>query len=166
MAVCKPHKQGIVKAQLQTHLDTKHQELVPRTRRNIVSAVRQNTSLQPWAMEEDDVIYPGPASTPLPHLPVYQNGLQCRECGRIYRHIKRMQEHCRQQHGWKGRNQAAAAGRPAGRHHTMWTTRVVCQKFHSTSRLGQLFQVSAATEIRQAADPDVDVSQAIEMSLT
>jgi hypothetical protein len=66
MAVCKSHKQGIVKAQLQTNLDTKHQELVPRTRRNIVSAVRQNTSLQPWAMEEDDVIDPGPTSTPLP----------------------------------------------------------------------------------------------------
>ena len=48
----------------------------------------------------------------------------------------------------------------------MWTTGVVCQKFHSTSRLGRLFQVSAATETQQAADPDGDVSQAIGLSLT
>jgi hypothetical protein len=34
----------------------------------------------------------------LPYLPLYYDGLQCSECAHIYRHIKRMQEHCRHVH--------------------------------------------------------------------
>jgi hypothetical protein len=156
-----------MKAQLRTHLDTKHQELVPRTQQKIISAVHQDASLQPGAIDEDDIVYPSPAFPPLPHLPVYQDGLQCSTCGRIYRHIKRMQKHCRQQHAWKGRNRGAA-GRPAGTN-AMWTTGIVCQKFHSTSSLGRLFEVSASASVEAQhvpAHPDADVRQAIGLSLT
>jgi hypothetical protein len=68
IAVCKSHQQGIIKSQLQTHLDNKHQELVARTRRDIVGAVHQEASLQQWAMTEEEVVFPNPISMPLPHL--------------------------------------------------------------------------------------------------
>jgi hypothetical protein len=100
-----------VRSQLGTHLDTKHQELVPNTRRQVVNAVNREASLQAWAVDYDEVVYPGPTSQPLPHLPVYHNGLQRNECAHLYRHIKRMQEHCRQKHGWV--NKRRPTGRPA-----------------------------------------------------
>jgi uncharacterized C2H2 Zn-finger protein len=113
IAICKSHQQGVVKSQLRTHLDTKHQELVPNTRRQVVNAVDQEASLQAWAMNYEEVIYPRPASQPLPHLPVYHDGLQCNTCAHVYRHIKRMQEHCRQEHGWVNKSQPR--GRPASK---------------------------------------------------
>jgi superfamily II DNA helicase RecQ len=163
IAICKHHQQGIIKSQLRTHLDTRHQEFVPRTRQNIVRAVQQEASLRSWAVTQDDVIQPSPASTPLPHLPVYRDGLQCMECGRIYRHIKKMQAHCREEHGWKGKGRTT--GQPANTH-VMWTTNVLCQKFHNTNKLGRLFQVSAAEAQHAQPRPNADVGQAIQMSLT
>jgi hypothetical protein len=51
----------------------------------------------------------------------------------------------------------------------MWTTGIVCQKFHSTSSLGRLFEVSASASVEAQhvpAHPDADVRQAIGLSLT
>jgi superfamily II DNA helicase RecQ len=164
IAICKSHQQGVVKSQLRTHLDTKHQELVPNTRRQVVHAVDQEASLQAWAMNYEEVIYPRPASQPLPHLPVYHDGLQCNTCAHVYRHIKRMQEHCRQEHGWVNKSQPR--GRPASKQ-TMWTTKISCQKFHTTNKLGRLFEVSATAEAQPApVQPDGDVSQAIQAAFT
>jgi hypothetical protein len=131
IVVCKSHQQGIIRSQLRTHLDTKHQELVPNTRQQIVSAVHREASLGAWAKTHNDVIYPRPASQLLPHLPVYHDGVRCQECQYINRSVKRVQEHCRDKHGWKSK----ATGRPASTP-TMWTTKVSCQKFHSTNILG------------------------------
>jgi uncharacterized C2H2 Zn-finger protein len=164
IAICKSHQQGVVKSQLRTHLDTKHQELVPNTRRQVVNAVDQEASLQAWAMNYEEVIYPRPASQPLPHLPIYHDGLQCNTCAHVYRHIKRMQEHCRQEHGWVNKSQPR--GRPASKQ-TMWTTKISCQKFHNTNKLGRLFEVSATAEAQPApVQPDGDVSQAIQAAFT
>jgi uncharacterized C2H2 Zn-finger protein len=160
--VCKSHQQGIVRSQLRTHVDTKHQELVPNTRRQIVSAVYGEASLRAWAKTHSDVVYPRPASQPLPHLPVYHDGLKCNECAHVYRHIKRMQEHCRQEHGWVNKRQPR--GRPASKQ-TMWTTKVPCQKFHNTNKLGRLFEVSATADAQPATvQPDADIGQAIQAS--
>jgi len=165
IAVCKGHQQGIVRSQLRTHLDTKHQELVPNTRRRIARAANQEASLQAWAVDHDEVVYPRPMSQPLPHLPVYRDGLKCDECAHIYRHVKGMQEHCRQEHNWVGKRRTT--GRPASTQ-AMWTTKVTCQKFHSTNRLGRLFEVAATADAPPAAtiQPDADVSQAIQASFT
>jgi uncharacterized C2H2 Zn-finger protein len=166
IAVCKSHQQGIIKSQLQTHLDTKHKELVARTRRDIVSAVYQEASLQQWAMDKEEVVYTSPVSMPLPHLPVYHNGLQCHACPYINRSIKRMQAHCQQEHGWQQRRRQATASRSA-KTYAMWVANVLCQKFHTTGTLGRLFKVSETAEAQDApTHPDADVSQAIQTSLT
>jgi hypothetical protein len=79
-----------VRSQLQTHLDIKHQDLVLGTRRNIIQAVGEDESLQNWANHADEVVFPRQDAAPLPHLPVYTDGLKCKECARIYTHIKGM----------------------------------------------------------------------------
>ncbi|KAH5617489.1 hypothetical protein HBI23_255720 [Parastagonospora nodorum] len=140
IAICKSHAQGIVQSQLAAHLNTKHPELDPNTRIAIIRAVQDEASLRQWAFDEGDVIYPSPATRPLPHLPVYTNGLQCRECGRIYRHLKRMQAHCREEHAWTGRQPGSSRRERAP---AMWIEGVKCQKYHNTSHLGQLFEVDS-----------------------
>ncbi|EUC27746.1 hypothetical protein COCCADRAFT_77545, partial [Bipolaris zeicola 26-R-13] len=102
IAICKSHKQGVVKSQLLTHLDAKHQELAPHTRRSMIQATSQEPSLRNWADNVDQVMFPRPDAAPLPHLPVYANGLKCWECGYICRHVNKMQEHGRNHHSWTG----------------------------------------------------------------
>jgi hypothetical protein len=46
IAVCKSHQQGIVKTQLEAHLNKQHQEYVCETRRKIVEAVQGEPLLQ------------------------------------------------------------------------------------------------------------------------
>ena len=162
IAICRSHRQGIIRSQLKTHLNRKHQEYVRQTRQNIVEAVHQERSLQDWAATHEEIVYPTAECAPLPHLPVYQDGLRCQYCGYINRSIDRIQEHCKQEHGREGRSRA---GRPSDKQRT-WTT-VSCQKFHNTNRLGRLFQVGGEAEgPRAQANPDADVSQAIQTSLT
>ncbi|KAH3936733.1 hypothetical protein HBI81_248730 [Parastagonospora nodorum] len=163
IAICKSHAQGIVQSQLAAHLNTKHQEIVPNTRKAIVRAVQDEASLRPWAFDEDDVIFPSAATKPLPHLPVHTDGLQCRECGRIYRHVKRMEAHCRNDHAWKGRRRG---GRGKGAA-VMWTVGVKCQKYQNTGHLGRLFEVGATVEADPAAGgPEAEISLAVRAALS
>ncbi|KAL5371306.1 hypothetical protein DPSP01_014356 [Paraphaeosphaeria sporulosa] len=163
IAVCKRHQQGIVKSQLEGHLNKRHQEYVWGTRRKIVQAVQEETSLQPWAATQDEVIYPGPDAAPLPHLPVYHDGLQCSACPYINRSIKRIRDHCREEHRWEDQRQPSDS--QSG---TQAAWRIVsCQKLHSRSKFGRLFQVSADAAVPHTGDSaDMDVSQAIESSLS
>jgi hypothetical protein len=164
IAICKSHQQGIVRSQLRAHLDTKHQELVSNTRRQITSAAHREVSMQAWAKNHHEVVYPKSASRPLPHLPVYHDGVQCQACPYINRSKKRVQEHCRDEHGWTGKNQSTCRSANA---QAMWTTNISCQKFHNTSTLGRLFEVSATADARPASiQPDADVGQAIQASLS
>ncbi|KAI1676432.1 DUF3505 domain containing protein [Pyrenophora tritici-repentis] len=137
IAICKSHKQGVVKSQLLTHLDAKHQELAPHTRRSMVQATSQEPWLRNWADSADQVIFPRPDAAPLRHLPVYTDGLKCQECGYINRSEKRIQEHGSKQHNWIQLRQKTP-GQPS--------------KFQNTSTLGRLFEVQGAAP----AEPDSD----------
>jgi hypothetical protein len=90
IAVCKRHQQGIVKVQLEAHLNKRHQEYVWGTRQKMVKAVDEEESLQQWATTQDEIVYPSPEAALLPHLPVYHDGLRCSECPYINCSIKRI----------------------------------------------------------------------------
>ncbi|KAF9733880.1 hypothetical protein PMIN01_08223 [Paraphaeosphaeria minitans] len=102
IAVCKRHEQGIVKFQLEGHLNKQHQEYIWATRQKIIQAVQEETSLQQWAVTQEEVVYPSPDTAPLPHLPVYHDGLQCSACPYINRSTERIREHCREEHRQSG----------------------------------------------------------------
>lgn len=156
IVICKSHKQGVVKSQLRTHLDTKHQELAPHIRRSIIQATSQEPSLRNWAQDAHQVMFPRPDAAPLPHLPVYTDGLKCQECGYICRHVKKMQEHGRNHHSWTS-SHTGSVGRPAAIQQR-WTGSVICQKFQNTSTLGRLFEVQGAAPA-EPADSDEEETQ-------
>lgn len=163
IAICKHHQQGIVQSQLEGHLNKRHQELVWRTRQKIVQAAQEETSLQQWAVTQDEVVYPNPDAAPLPHLPVYIDGLQCSACPYINRSVKRIRDHCRREHSWNNQRQPPEGRQPGTQ--PAWRT-VLCQKLHGRSKFGRLFPVGAAAAARHTGDSvDTNVSQAIESSL-
>lgn len=163
IAICKHHQQGIVQSQLEGHLNKQHQELVWRTRQKIVQAAQEETSLQQWAVTQDEVVYPSPDAAPLPHLPVYIDGLQCSACPYINRSVKRIRDHCRREHSWNNQRQPPEGRQPGSQ--PAWRT-VLCQKLHGRSKFGRLFLVGAAAAARHTGDSvDTNVSQAIKSSL-
>ncbi|KAF2842566.1 hypothetical protein M501DRAFT_928389 [Patellaria atrata CBS 101060] len=93
VAVCKECHVGIVKANIARHLDTRHANLTRSTLQEIARAAR---AIEELAEGEDQVVYPGPDSEPVPHLTVWRDGLKCTRCG----YIRRTIQDCREQHGW------------------------------------------------------------------
>jgi superfamily II DNA helicase RecQ len=130
----------------------------------MVKAVEEEESLQQWATTQDEIVYPSAEAAPLPHLPVYHDGLQCSECLYINRSIKRIRDHCREEHGWEEQRQPARGRQPGTQ--PMWRM-VSCQKLHRGNKLSRLFPISAV-EVAPHPDnsADVDVSHAIGLSLS
>jgi hypothetical protein len=146
IAVCKHHQQGIVKSHLGAHLNKRHKECSWETRRDMVKAAQEDASLQQWADDPDQVIYPSPDAAPLPYLAVYHDGLQCTQCPYINRSTQRIREHCRRKHGWKGQARESR-GRQLDAQ-PMWQT-TSCQKLHGGGKFGRLFAVSADAQYVQ-----------------
>src|SRR5690242_9305860 len=97
--ICKECGIVVVKAHIATHLDTKHAYLTVSTRAQITQVARATEEL---AESEDEVVYPGPASEPVPHLMIWRDGLKCTArridgtpCGYIRRTVQDIQLHCR-----------------------------------------------------------------------
>jgi hypothetical protein len=90
IAVCKHYQQGIIKSQLDGHLNKQHQEYVLGDRQKIVRAVQEETSLQQCAATHDEIVYASLNAAPLPHLPVYRDRLQCCACPHINCSIKKI----------------------------------------------------------------------------
>ena len=127
-------------------------------------------------MTEEDVVFPRAGSKPVPHLPVYKDGFKCAawnadntQCEYINRDLKRIQEHCRNEHGWEN---SRKRGRPSRVQQSevrgMWEEGVWCQKFHGASRLGRLFEVRRGEDDNMGlpVGEDQDVQRAVAASLT
>ena len=109
-------------------------------------------------------MFPRPDAAPLPHLPVYMDGLKCCECGYINRSEKRMQEHGSKQHNWIHPRQKTP-GRPSSTQ-AKWAT-VMCQKFQNSSTLGRLFEVQGAAPTEpDYGDEDTRLKKALAAAIT
>jgi hypothetical protein len=76
-------------------LTSKHAYLTVNTRTGVAQTVRARNHL---AGNEDEVVYPEPASEPIPHLGIWQDGFKCEAkendtttCGYIRRSVQDMQ---------------------------------------------------------------------------
>ena len=134
----------------------RHQEYVWGTRLKIIQAAAEETLLQEWVNDADQIVYPSLEAAPLPHLPVYHDGLQCLACPYINRSIKRIRDYCREEHDWEDHRQPSE-GRQLG---TQPAWRMVsCQKLHKGNKLSRLFQVSVDAAVPRTGDSvDMDVS--------
>lgn len=172
IVICKTHYQGILQSQLRSHLNSKHKELTPKTRRQIVLAA---ASFRGWAKTEDEVVFPEPEAMPILFLPVYRNAFMCvsatpsnKACGHINQQLKHIQEHCRDKHGWKNpRQRGRQAQGSSVQYLTMWVEGIACQKFQNTGRLGRLFAVSQPQPNTHMVDrEDEDIRRAVTASLS
>lgn len=171
IGICIIHGQGIVQSKLKTHLDRSHKELTARTRKEIIVAAA--TAYSQWAKTEEDVVYPEAILDPIPHLPIFKDGIKCVArrgsvlCGYINRNIERIQGHCRKYHGWEN---SRKRGRPTqGKQKeigTMWQEGVWCQKFQPAGTAGKLFEVSQPQEVQEIAHEDREMERAMELAFT
>lgn len=67
----------------------------------------------------------------IPHIQApKQDGLRCKACPYVVREVRRMQQHCREQHGWQNdwRRGSHKKAEPPKRHPSPWTENVWCQR--------------------------------------
>lgn len=176
IAICKSHHQGVLKSQLQSHLRSHHRELPVKTRRAIALFAAAHKQ---WAETDREVIFPAVDDRPIPYLEVCKDGLLCiaptgdhTQCGYIRRTLQHIQQHCKEEHGWKnsrkrGRQPDSQQSKPR----IMWVEGVWCQKFQPAGTMGRLFQVSNAEQDMQLAgggeegEGDSAVRRAVVMSM-
>ena len=83
-----------------THLRTRHREMGPGLRRQIIEAVQAIPRLLRKQADLVNLRWPGPESPAIAQLARPQvDGLGCRECPYVVRQVWKMQEHCRIAHG-------------------------------------------------------------------
>lgn len=163
IGVCETHHQAVLQPEIRTHLNSRHKELTPRTRSNVVLAT---AAYQQWAATEDEVVYPSAASEPIPHLPVFNDGLACVLCGYIRRTKQGIQAHCREMHGWENSGKRGRTYKGCQLEAQIaWRNGVWCQKFQSARRLGRLFEVSQPSHSRAPVE-DSDMQEAVQVSLS
>jgi hypothetical protein len=103
LLVCTQCKCAVLAAELKTHLlNSRHRRRFSKEERksmearvlNIPYIIKDQEALRQWA-------YPIPTSSPIPFLnPPIKEGLGCNTCLYVVREVRRMQQHCRQEHGW------------------------------------------------------------------
>ncbi|KAK5989588.1 hypothetical protein PT974_01671 [Cladobotryum mycophilum] len=113
-------------------------------RKQITQAVGDIQDIIQDQAQLKDFEYPPPIVEPIPFIQQPKDdGLRCVECGRVYRQVRRIQEHCRKAHNWvnewsKGGNVVKRAKQAR---EVPWITGVRCQRFFQTRAASGWFEV-------------------------
>ncbi|KAH7142951.1 hypothetical protein B0J13DRAFT_636782 [Dactylonectria estremocensis] len=155
LVVCTQCKCGDLAAQVNSHL------LHPRHRRNFTQKQRHNIKTQvlniPGIIKDPASLLqwtlPFPDTDPIPYIkPPMSDGLGCNACLYVVRGIQRMQEHCRDDHGWV--NDWKRGGRVKQRAQqerlVPWRSNVRCQRIFEWGYRSCWFEVG-----RDRADSSV-----------
>jgi hypothetical protein len=133
LLVCRVCGFASVADEVATHLRTRHRDIQPQHRQDLVEKMKQ----MPDVFRSRDEIrrylqYPTDLIQSIPYLASPEpDGLKCRACGHIVRRIQKIQKHCAEKHQWinpRGR------GRPAPNCDTPadelpWEEHIACQRF-------------------------------------
>ncbi|EXK77216.1 hypothetical protein FOQG_18067 [Fusarium oxysporum f. sp. raphani 54005] len=151
LLVCQVCGFASVADEVATHLRTRHRDIQPEHRQGLVEKVNQIQNIIRNQDELRNLRYPTNTIEPIPYLaPPKPDGLKCRACGYIVRHVQKIQKHCAEKHQWinpRGR------GRPApnchvSAHETPWEEHVACQRFFPTRAGSRWFQVNTQTGLQ------------------
>jgi hypothetical protein len=175
IVVCKVCQLGCVANEVTSHLMRQHQSSMSATARaRTAEAVGQLQGIIRDQAGLGDFRFPPPDTAAISLLPAPRtDGLRCRQCGHVGTAVRKMQQHCREQHGW--RNDWAKGGDVAKRsrqeRQPPWTTDVRCQRFFRSRAASGWFEVegarepsgpAAAAEAVEAAEED-GVQRAVRM---
>ncbi|KAG7000202.1 hypothetical protein FocnCong_v013233 [Fusarium oxysporum f. sp. conglutinans] len=150
--VCRVCGFASVADEVATHLRTRHRDIQPQHRQDLVEKIKQIPDI---FRSRDEIRrylqYPTDLIQPIPYLaPPEPDGLKCRACGHIVRRIQKIQKHCAEKHEWinpRGR------GRPAPNCHTSadelpWEEHIACQRFFPSGEGSKWFQVNTQAKGR------------------
>ncbi|KAH7169524.1 hypothetical protein DER46DRAFT_645872 [Fusarium sp. MPI-SDFR-AT-0072] len=155
LLVCQVCEFASVADEVATHLRTRHRDIQPERRQELVEKINQIPNILRNQDELRDLRYPTNMIEPIPYLvPPKPDGLKCRACGHIVRRVQKIQKHCTEKHQWinpRGR------GRPPPNCHVSayelpWEERVACQRFFPSREASKWFQVNIQTK-EQANKP-------------
>ncbi|EXL68003.1 hypothetical protein FOPG_15909 [Fusarium oxysporum f. sp. conglutinans race 2 54008] len=151
LLVCQVCGFASVADEVTTHLRTRHRDIQPDHRQDMVEKINQIPNIIRNQDELRDLPYPTNTIEPIPYLtPPEPDGLKCRACGHIVRPVQKIQKHCTEKHQWinpRGR------GRPAPNYHTSahelpWEEHVACQRFFPSRAGSRWFQVNAQIRLQ------------------
>ncbi|KAK1613530.1 hypothetical protein BDP81DRAFT_187595, partial [Colletotrichum phormii] len=139
LAICKRFRYVVVGDEVYTHLRTQHQGIKVAERKRITRCIQSLDGIVRSQTDLAKVRCPPPTSNPIPHLaPAVTDGIQCHNCGYLYRRVSVMQRHCREEHNWVNDYEKGGDIRRklSEARETPWTVSIQCQRF-ATSRCGQ-----------------------------
>ena len=102
IVVCSQCRYACIGNEIERHLSGDQHKTLPSTARQpIAKAVRALQGIICEQSQLDDFAFPDPVCAPIPILgPPWTDGVACNSCVYIVRSVKKMKEHCRQEHGW------------------------------------------------------------------
>lgn len=148
--ICKKCHFSPVPDQVSTHLRTQHPRTTSEQRSRIVETVQKLPNL---AWIESQVRYPRSFDKPIPHLPVYFDGLRCSKkeggrgrCRYVCRTARGIRGHCEDKHQWVNQQKRGGNSRQKQMHpaNKVWKCNRACQRFFKTGSWQRYFEVAAA----------------------
>ena len=149
--------QGRVADEAAKHLRQKHkiskqrQEEIVRNIYDIPGIIRTQAELRQFRL-------PQAAIDAIPELEApKRDGMKCHQCPHVARQVQKIQEHCRQVHGWRNDRRS---GRPTKQqqrvgHQVPWTVGVCCQRFFKSRYASGWFEVKSGGDGQQG-DEETD----------
>ena len=155
-----------VPSQIAGHLDLQHVNVPKQIRARIVEEVQKIPDV---AQRPEDVIYPEPGEEDIPELKLYSNACRClgtrkdgHPCSYTVPTIKKIQEHCRDEHAWVNEQTRGGNARKKQKQtpNRMWVDGQCCQQFFRTGAgWKKYFTVSGGKQGKECATVDEIVSQ-------
>ncbi|KAK4551753.1 hypothetical protein LTR86_010946, partial [Recurvomyces mirabilis] len=138
--ICQQCEYAVVPQQVNRHVKDHHPFISKQQRIAIAQSIQ---ALPDVAQIHQDVTYPSADEVPIAALPVYHDGLQCRECSYVCRHVRRMQEHYKVQHRWVNHQRRGGQAKQKQKHsrNSVWNIRIPCQRFFEYRQWQRLFAV-------------------------
>lgn len=149
VVICSVCRFACVANEVATHLRTRHRDISPAKRQNIVEAVEQTHNIIRSQAELIGFQFPEPTTEPIRFLePPKPDGLKCLLCPYISRHLQKIQAHCRINHGWKNQRKRGrlAVTKSLRDCEVLWTTGVKCQRFFRSRVASGWFEVGRSVQ--------------------
>ncbi|KAL2044154.1 hypothetical protein N7G274_002859 [Stereocaulon virgatum] len=152
--VCKVHGYGIRSPAIQSHLNSFHKDLDPKTRGTVAKYAR--------GLYTDSVQYPSNLIDPIPYMPLYRECFKCvyplppanNPCNAVYRKQVNVQDHLKAVHDWVNpRKRGGDFHVPA---EGPWVSGVLIQKFFVSGSDQRFFEVNSVELQPDPADSSDD----------
>jgi hypothetical protein len=146
LIVCQECGFASVVDEVDTHLKTRHRNIKPEYRKDLVEKIRRIPNLLRNQNELHELPLPLHPIEPITYLASPKpDGLKCHACGHIVRRIQKIQKHCSDEHQWinpRGRGRPPPDCHDAA-HELPWEEGVACQRFFPSRAGNKWFQVNS-----------------------